>query len=281
MKRLNIYLKLMVLTLIVGATAACSEEDVKTPPLAYFTAAADANNTQLINFTNETVSADSYVWNFGDGETSVETSPSHAYVEPNTYTVTLTATNDGGDNVHTEEVKIAAAAAVNVLINNELDDDTGWTVVQMNENDNGSITFADGIAVFNEIEDVAEGGWDEPWAHVAMYQAVELEAGVYFFDMDVVTEGINETWLEVWIGSEEPVVGSDYNGEVGAVRAAMINAWDCEGTITYTGALSGAGCMDGTIEITEGGTQYVVLRGGGFNFGPNGISIDNLSLTAQ
>jgi PKD repeat protein len=46
-----------------------------------------------IRFFNRTVfTADTYLWDFGDGNTSTDQSPTHTYVDNGTYTVTLTAT---------------------------------------------------------------------------------------------------------------------------------------------------------------------------------------------
>lgn len=44
-----------------------------------------------VNFTNTTTNGNFYSWNFGDGNTSTQTSPSHIYSSPGTYTVTLKA----------------------------------------------------------------------------------------------------------------------------------------------------------------------------------------------
>ena len=40
---------------------------------------------------------DSYAWDFGDGATSDEQNPEHSYTDPGTYQVTLTVTDDDGD----------------------------------------------------------------------------------------------------------------------------------------------------------------------------------------
>ncbi|NOQ75715.1 MAG: PKD domain-containing protein [Crocinitomix sp.] len=47
-----------------------------------------------VNFTNESFNAFTYDWDFGDGGTSTEESPTHVYLEAGTFTVTLTV--DGG-----------------------------------------------------------------------------------------------------------------------------------------------------------------------------------------
>ena len=48
-------------------------------------------------------------WDFGDGETSVGTSPNHRYACDGTYAVTLTlATYDGRVVQHTREVRVSA-----------------------------------------------------------------------------------------------------------------------------------------------------------------------------
>lgn len=46
-----------------------------------------------MHLENQSLNADSYQWDFGDGESSTETSPSHQYQEPGYHQVILTATN--------------------------------------------------------------------------------------------------------------------------------------------------------------------------------------------
>jgi len=47
--------------------------------------------------TNSTTNATSYLWDFGDGQTSTESAPVHIYANEGAYTVKLTASNPNGD----------------------------------------------------------------------------------------------------------------------------------------------------------------------------------------
>lgn len=66
------------------------------PPSASFAYQQSESNFLSYSFTNGSLNATSYAWDFGDGNTSEEESPTHIYASASTYTVTLTATNDVG-----------------------------------------------------------------------------------------------------------------------------------------------------------------------------------------
>jgi hypothetical protein len=63
-------------------------------------------NLGIVTFTNGSVNAGSYAWNFGDGNTSMEANPVHTYASGGEYEVTLTATNDCGFTTLTRIVVI-------------------------------------------------------------------------------------------------------------------------------------------------------------------------------
>ena len=70
------------------------------PPTASFTSSC----TDLTcNFTDTSADGDgsivSWAWDFGDGNTSTAQHPTHGYALAGTYTVTLTATDDGGARI--------------------------------------------------------------------------------------------------------------------------------------------------------------------------------------
>lgn len=58
-----------------------------------------------VKFTNNTLDATAYLWEFGDGRISDHKTPEHTYVVPGTYKVKLTATGSGGTS-SAEEVII-------------------------------------------------------------------------------------------------------------------------------------------------------------------------------
>jgi PKD repeat protein len=65
-------------------------------PVASFAPNADSldiNGSTPFVFTNSSVNASSYAWNFGDGNTSTSTSPTHTYNTPGDYYVSLYALN--------------------------------------------------------------------------------------------------------------------------------------------------------------------------------------------
>ncbi|CAN5569257.1 hypothetical protein BH11BAC1_BH11BAC1_06740 [soil metagenome] len=72
------------------------------PPVASFTELPGCN--LQCDFLNTTPGAISYSWNFGDGSTSVATSPSHIYAVDENYTITLIANNSFGcsDTISTQ-----------------------------------------------------------------------------------------------------------------------------------------------------------------------------------
>jgi len=63
-------------------------------------------NGNTVDFTNTSTDADSYLWDFGDGNSSVLVDPSHTYDVGGTYFVELKAFNECGEQTITQEVEI-------------------------------------------------------------------------------------------------------------------------------------------------------------------------------
>jgi PKD repeat protein len=84
---------------------------VVAPVVANFSADPLSGDAPLdVQFTDlSTGNPTSWLWDFGDGETSTEQNPLHTYAEAGTYTVTLIAVGSGGSNTEAKVDYIAVA----------------------------------------------------------------------------------------------------------------------------------------------------------------------------
>nr|WP_321431224.1 PKD domain-containing protein [uncultured Methanolobus sp.] len=80
-------------------------------PAANFTANVTSGMAPLtVNFTDLSSNrSTSWLWDFGDGNTSTDQNPTHVYVSAGAYNVSLNATNLGGSNVSTQLSYITTA----------------------------------------------------------------------------------------------------------------------------------------------------------------------------
>lgn len=73
------------------------------------------SNELEVTFTNNSVGADSYEWNFGDGSTSTDENPVYTYSTTGTYTVALTATAGSNSTSYEEEIVITSTDISNII----------------------------------------------------------------------------------------------------------------------------------------------------------------------
>lgn len=93
---------------------------VEQIPVPDFDLTSDGMTVYL---TNTSLYANYFVWNFGDGQTSAETSPVHTYAVPGKYLITLTASNQ----MATAEASRYFLAS-EIVISNELLMGSSWKV---------------------------------------------------------------------------------------------------------------------------------------------------------
>lgn len=78
-----------------------------TAPVAAFIADSTQSCMGKIQFTDQSTNgATNWLWDFGDGNTSMQQSPSHQYTKAGKYTVKLTASNSIGNDVETKTAYI-------------------------------------------------------------------------------------------------------------------------------------------------------------------------------
>ncbi len=93
----------LALTNPLGTSTLTKVVNVRPTPVANFL----FNDTGSgVSFNNISTNAISYLWDFGDNETSTEVEPVHVYAIEGTYVVTLTATNNCGDHEKVRTVDV-------------------------------------------------------------------------------------------------------------------------------------------------------------------------------
>lgn len=91
-----------------------------TPPSANFSASQGEgpnDEWKTYSFSNQSSSATSYSWNFGDGNTSTEFEPTNTYPGEGTYTVTLIAKDNlGVENTSSETIEVVEPPAPAAIV---------------------------------------------------------------------------------------------------------------------------------------------------------------------
>ena len=98
-------------------------------PVAGFSHDTDMDCLNTINFTNQSLHGEQYLWDFGDGITSAEQHPVHHFSTAGEHLVRLAVTNEFGTGIHEEMINVSSVPF-------DLDID-----MPMEENTNNLVTF--------------------------------------------------------------------------------------------------------------------------------------------
>lgn len=112
MKKLN-FRNLLLTAAAIGVTTfySCGEEEKTPAPVADFTVSVSGKAITIVNTSTD---AETYAWDFGDGGTSAEMTPTHTYDANGSYVVKLTVTNESG-----EDDKSVALEVINIKIDGD------------------------------------------------------------------------------------------------------------------------------------------------------------------
>lgn len=106
-------------------------EQESNDPIAAFTAYPTSGNAPLeVEFEDKSSNnPTSWLWNFGDGQTSNEQNPIHTYINPGTFTIKLTVENQYGVDFEQKNdyVTVNSSYAINIIIPSGGEE---WTIGQ-------------------------------------------------------------------------------------------------------------------------------------------------------
>lgn len=93
----------------------------------------------VVSFTNNSLNANEYTWDFGDGQNATIANPSHTYAAAGTYTVTLIAKHCAESDTTTQSVTIAQTAV------KDLSEQIGLQVYPVPAQDQLSLQYDPGV----------------------------------------------------------------------------------------------------------------------------------------
>ncbi|MFY0688446.1 MAG: PKD domain-containing protein [Cyclobacteriaceae bacterium] len=192
----------MYLLAIVFIGTACSEDEPTVDaPDARFTSVVDGLTVQ---FTDASVNAESYAWDFGDGNSSTDASPSHTFAEGGDYMVTLTVTNEAGSDETSETITLESVISA-------ADFAGTWVMAPQ----------AGALAVGPAAQ--SSEWWGNSADDVTTRDCYFDDTYTFDADGNFTIEMGDATWLETWQGVDEdqcgapaaPHAGGSYTFEVG------------------------------------------------------------------
>ena len=238
--------------------AGCKKDPEPEPAavVASFQYEVSETNWAEVTFTNYSVNATSHAWDFGDGNTSTETNPTHTYAEGGSYEVTLTATGLEGSASRSETINI-------------MDPNTA----------NSFLSGTDGKTWYLDREGVALGigpGIDDNswWSFGGVTPHGDrpciLDDG-YTFNPDGTFEMNTEGTLFIdananggWLGLDENCFNEDEPGVFTGPNGEDLSAFGNGGDYTYdfntnnnTITIEGFGAYIGLCNKTEAGDNYI------------------------
>jgi len=161
---------------------------------ALFTCNDPKTQGETVTFTNASIDATSYLWDFGDGSTSTETNPTHAFSTPGNNKVTLTAYGSRTDK-YSKQVEITIAPIVVNFICNPLTG-TGDKLISFTNTSSG-YNYPTGYTYEWKIKKNARytGSPSYKWTAISVMQhtAYTLDYGIYDVKLTVTNQWTNES----------------------------------------------------------------------------------------
>ncbi len=243
-----------------------------------------------VTFTNETLNATEYSWNFGDEETSTDESPVHTYAAAGTYEVVMTASTDAESKEVKKEVIIEEVGQDPMTLLTGGSSKT-WVLAKQKN----AVSFGNPAAVWYDglsLEETAVELW---WGNAV--DQVEGRSCLFDTEFTFTTEGVygrdikESLWKEWKVFDEVSGEGCSGDGEELLSRYAdadvtawrdgdytfELEAWSGEDTIfQYTLNTAGLGAYIGHYVSGTNTSDYAVQDGA--EYGILSITEDKIEL---
>jgi len=173
------------------------------PPVAAFSVSTTTGDAPLtVNFSDDSTQGTGQInqwqWDFGDGNTSTESSPEHTYTEPGNYTVNLTVSDEYSSHSVTaaEPVVVLAVPPEAAMEVSATSGDMPFTVTFTDTSSAGSGEITQWLWDFGDGTTSSEANPEHTYT----------EAGNYTVSLTVTADGNDTVTQEEWIEVTDPYI---------------------------------------------------------------------------
>ncbi len=138
-----------------------------------------SSGSNQITFTNTSINASAYTWNFGDGNTSSTTNPIHQFPAAGSYTITLTANKCGKQNTTTQTIIVTLTDVLSQKYQNNywtISPNPTTTYISVSSNKNEKLSFK----IYNVTGSIIKGGFFNSEKEI---NVDKLPEGIYFLQL--------------------------------------------------------------------------------------------------
>jgi len=219
-------------------------------PDARFTANVTSGPSPLaVQFTDTSTNfPTSWLWTFGDGNTSAVQNPAHTYTTAGTYTVNLTASNSAGNNTvtHAGYITVSSGSGTSLSEIGVFRPSTAyWYLDYTND---GTV---DKAVKFGKSGDTPVVG---DWSGTGISGIGVFRPSTAYWYLDYTNDGTVDKTVKFGKSGDTPVVG-DYNGD-GTTDIAVFRPSTAYWYLDYTND----GTVDKTVKFGKSGDTPVVAH---------------------
>lgn len=216
----------------------------EAPTNVSFTITETGENTfEFVNTTPETFI---HQWQFGNGQTDVGNTVSHTYTTAGTYDVQLTAFNDGGFAVGTDQVLVLEDLGISCETFPQLESltDCGSKVWKLDDGEG---------ALFVGPADLSETWWQSAEDENLSRPCAFDDEWIFFEDGTMVYDTKGDLWAEDYMGYDFECVSDGDLGDVAAPWASGEHSFlmeEVDGVLKLS--LTGLGAFIGLPKVVNG-----------------------------
>lgn len=228
---------LLSLILVLCGLYSCKKDDVLPKPVVDFTFTVPGYAPAIVIFTSNCENSTQFAWNFGDGTTSTLKNPEKTYFLPGTYTVSLTASGEGGSESIEKQIIVSEQPILPIsnftFLYNPQTVPANVTFTNMSQHSQSYIwNFGDGT---NSTEISPSHIYNVAGTYRVTLKAINQHGNSVFYQDVIITEQIQQPYMVDILAVATPVIPLDiawdaFSGPDVFFKAYLSNSMQFDGT---------------------------------------------------